>query len=218
MSFKFIPMICATSVVQSLLENRKSQTRRLQGLENIDPRANEIVKDNQFPFEGKWISRSRLETVEERYEIFDVIKCPYGEVGDVLWVRETFYEEGFEGNYVYKAPNGTLLTDYDRWKPSIHMPKEAARLFYKITSIHVERLQNITEEDAIAEGVVKHSDYGSTGYVNYLSPHEAVTDIDAVWSFGTLWESIYGRGSWLKNPWVWVIKFEKIEQPENFLS
>lgn len=222
MKIKITPMICATPVVQSLLEKKKNQTRRRNGLEKIDPKAMEVVRSDQFLIRGDWVARYRLETVEERYEVTNIIKCPYGDVGDVLWVRETFQKIEFvksgSSEYLYKSDIDLFNPDIVCWSPSIHMPKEAARLFYRITSIHVERLQSITEDDAIGEGVGRHSDFGSTGYINYLSPEEAVTDIDAIWSFETLWESIYGRGSWLKNPWVWVIKFEKIEQPENFLT
>lgn len=100
------------------------------------------------------------------------------------------------------------------WKPSIFMPKEAARIFLRVTDVRVERLQDITEEDAIAEGVEKitlrdntpcYKSYGHTqGYGN------------AVDSFYSLWESIHGESAWKENPWVWAYSFERIERPENF--
>lgn len=107
----------------------------------------------------------------------------------------------------------------DVWYPSIHMPKEACRIFLKVTNVRCERLQDISEEDAIAEGVIQHSDYGSTGYVDYRNRDVAKTDIDAVWSFQTLWDSINAKKHpWESNPWVWVYDFERVEKPENFLS
>lgn len=88
--------------------------------------------------------------------------------------------------------------------------------FLKVTKIRLERLQDITEADAIDEGVKQHADYGSTGDVHYGRVDEALTDIDAVWSFATLWESIYGIDSWNENPFVWVYTFERINKPTDF--
>lgn len=93
------------------------------------------------------------------------------------------------------------------------MPKAAARIFLEVVNVRCERLHDISESDAIAEGVYQHSDYGSTGYRHYGKPEEALTDIDAVWSFETLWESINGKDSWKANPWVWVYEFKVIEKP-----
>lgn len=103
------------------------------------------------------------------------------------------------------------------WKPSIFMPKEACRLFLECTNVRVERLQDITEADAIAEGVIQHSDYGSTGYVLYTDPEASFTDIDAIHSFESLWEVINGRESWESNPWVWVYDFKRVEKPKDFI-
>lgn len=106
----------------------------------------------------------------------------------------------------------------DVWYPSIHMPKAAARIFLKVTDVRCERLNDISEEDAIAEGILKIADYGTTGFLHYGRPDEALSDIDAVFSYETLWEKINGKNSWSLNPWVWVYTFEKIEQPENWSS
>lgn len=139
-------------------------------------------------------------------------------IGNILWVRETFDKVTYE--FVYKADDnsGYEFLSAIRWKPSIHMPKVAARIFLEVTNIKVERLKDISEEDAIAEGVFQHSDYGSTGYVHYGRTDEALTDIDAVYSFETLWDSINGKDSWEKNPWVWVYDFKVVDKPANFLS
>lgn len=99
------------------------------------------------------------------------------------------------------------------WKPSIFMPFEAARIFLRVTNVRCERLQDITEDDAIAEGIEKVADYGTTGYKLYTEPDAAYSDIDAIWSFESLWQSINGKDSWNENPWVWVYEFERIEKP-----
>lgn len=210
----YYPVLYQTEMVQAILEDRKEQTRRL------------FKKIPRLSSDLNWAAKFLQKNKELRYQY-----SPYGKPGDVLWVRETFREVnhyGFDYEfYEYKAggtsahcfiPDMDQLLHDDKWKPSIHMPKEAARIFLEVTDVRIEKLQNISEKDAIAEGVHKHSDYGSTGYVHYGKPDESFTDIDAVWSFETLWESINGSGSWNKNPWVWVIEFKKIEKPENFLS
>lgn len=179
---KFKPILFSTPMVQAILEDRKTQTRRV----------------NNHPYFSK---EELLEHTLPKYN-----------VGDILWVRETFIH--WNGNYQYKPlPFGEEL---GKWKPSIYMPREAARIFLKVTNVRLERLQDISEADAIAEGVKQHSDYGSTGYVHYGRVDEALTDIDAVWSFETLWESINGKESWNQNPYVWVYDFERINKPADF--
>ena len=135
--------------------------------------------------------------------------CPYGKIGDRLWVREPFCDadpayfdkKGNLVQYAYKADNYPIGTF--KWKPSIFMPKKASRITLEITNIRVERLNDISEQDAIAEGVEEcddkyHDDcqYGSIGNIC---------------SYKTLWESINGQGSWGQNPWVWVIEFKRVE-------
>ena len=164
--------------------------------------------------------------VEEK----DWLKCPYGVPGDRLWVRETWHPAarlGTEYEIEYQADKSSLLKDagwegatptIDRaidsgWKPSIHMPRWASRLTLEIVSVRVERLQDITEEDAKAEGVepvglssfnmMQYRDYsGESGDKGFHSPRS---------SYESLWEKINGAGSWDKNPWVWVVEFKKLE-------
>lgn len=149
------------------------------------------------------------------------VKCPYGKEGDLLWVRECFAKTSIDLkhketglNFIYKAdvtaqPNLTseelsqMMNDWGmKWKPSIHMPKEAARIWLEVVDIKVERLQQITNEGAKAEGVEElnsgFKDYlDEVGYYKYPKT-----------SFETLWISINGAESWTANPWVWVIKFK----------
>lgn len=158
----------------------------------------------------------------------------YGAVGDQLWVREAFScignEDGFHvdasGNIceleraqrIYKASavqkpdNYGLWTspegfDFDgRWTPSIFMPRWASRITLEITAIRIERLNEISESDAIAEGVPTHIYKEKMGYGTYFRPTKTAKD-----SFKQLWESINGADSWAENPWVWVVEFKVIE-------
>jgi hypothetical protein len=128
----------------------------------------------------------------------------------VLWVREKW---AYMINSYDNKPMGYYHStdEYSgKWKPSIYMPKEACRIFLKITEIRVERLQDISEQCAVKEGISNNE----TKYYDYLRK-EFITE-SAYHSFFTLWESINGEGSWDANPWVWVIKFEQIEKPEDF--
>lgn len=140
-------------------------------------------------------------------------ECPYGQPGDVLWVRETWIKQ--DSSYKYLAEN----TDWKgimKFKPSIHMPKAACRLFLQIKSIRVERLQDITEEDAKAEGV-KHVIDKITGYCGYdylTGGYNLMTT--PYHGFRSLWKKINGEESWNSNPWVWVITFKQIPKPTNF--
>ena len=120
--------------------------------------------------------------------------CPHGAPGDRLWVRETFAMES-PTCPVYLADQ-TDKTTVERWKPSIHMPRKLSRLTLEIVSVRVERSQDITEEDALDEGV-------------FLNPTTHLAT-EAREAYGRIWESINGFGSWALNPWVWVIEFKKL--------
>ena len=108
------------------------------------------------------------------------------------------------------------------WKPSIFMPKEAARIFLKVTNVRVEKLQDISEEDAIAEGIAVSSKVGSDGHYYYKDYNDTTDWPEVGWmhastSFQTLWQSINAKKyPWESNPWVWVYDFERIEKPKNF--
>jgi hypothetical protein len=128
------------------------------------------------------------------------LPCPYGQPGDRLWVRETFAEGIHQmadaNHWAYAADRfGTQQRLSDRWKPSIHMPRSASRITLEITIVRVERLQDISEADAMAEGV-------NAG--KYLGLERANAR-----AFSELWESINGPDSWAANPWVWVIEFRR---------
>ena len=143
------------------------------------------------------------------------IKAKY-EIGDVLWVRETFIDEsdfGESPNYVYKAdcPNYQMVSGA-KWKPSIFMPREVCRLFLKITNIRVERLQEITEDDAEKEGIKEFTKDGvlcKYGLDRWQWADMPKTPKEA---FKVLLESINGINNWESNPFVWVIEFERTDK------
>lgn len=202
-------------MVMALLENRKKITRRTKGLENISPEATEIVQIKSKTEElVYWAARFKI-PMQNFYKVTNTIKCPYGQVGDILWVRETFAKNGdntfsFKTDFPFSNPHGG-------WKPSIHMPKEACRLKLKITNIRVERLQDITEEDAIAEGIEKvgfmYLDYYKNSALSKLATKKDAIPLlkYPINSFRSLWVSINGIHAWEDNPWVWVIKFKRVQ-------
>jgi hypothetical protein len=137
------------------------------------------------------------------------VRCPYGQPGDRLWVREAWSRDEEDGALFYRADVGTGNEADDwqrniyegasgyRWKPSIFMPRWASRILLEVTAVRVERLQDISEADAIAEG----APWAACGAPQEGS-HKA--------GFAQLWESINGPNSWDANPWVWVIEFKRV--------
>jgi hypothetical protein len=194
------PILFNTEMVKAILEGRKTQTRR-------------FVKG----------------TVPLGNPDMTLKYCPY-RVGDILYVRETWkprYIKGglrvFRVQYPKVHPwfylvDGPGEEGYGRWKPSIHMPKEAARLFLKIIDIRWEYLNEISEEDAQAEGVERHqSEDGMIVFRDYGIPknkHNWFDDgyEDATESFKTLINSIYEPDTWIDNPLLWVYEFEIMKE------
>ena len=225
---KFIQLLYQTDMVEAVIDQRKSMTRRTRGLKYLNEFPNDWVFDS---FDGRFYIFQNLTNTKKHF----AAKCPYGQVGDVLWVREKFrplyncetgelerfdYFAGNQDFYGYLKYKGTVV----KWKPSLFMPKEACRIFLKVKSIRIERLYDITKEDAIAEGVECKIINNIKEYRAYLvkdSEHVFGKDsypISAECSFLELWEKINGNESVNLNPWVWVIEFERIDKPENFLS
>ncbi len=207
---KYIPILFSTLMVQALLAGRKTMTRRV-----IKPEGKNVAFDISMHTDGsnKW---PRNIDADERFISF--IKCPFGKVGDVLWVRETFTIQ--DKIYKFLADNLDWL-GIVKWKPSIFMPKEACRLFLEITNIKVERLQDITSEDALSEGIEVGETVKCPLSGNKLHTYKNYVTQEFKWSspiisFMTLWKKINGADSWNKNPWVWVIEFKQIEKPDNF--
>lgn len=207
------PILFSTPMVQAILDGRKTQTRRIIIKEDLKDIYDSIdfMKMEHFPdksYRAIFSTDERPGTVKSKYQ-----------VGDILWVRETwqhtkclninFEDENY--GYVYKA-DGQPWEDHEgwTWKPSIFMPREAARLFLKVTNVIVERLNDMDEWDAVREGVdfkVVPNQY----YFNYLT--DEFSERTASQSFETLWQKLNGKESLESNPWVWVYEFEKIEKP-----
>lgn len=195
------PMLFNTEMVKAILDGRKTQTRRILKITTAPVLYAEVTPPSSIQ-----ITKDCMAAVRWNSDViggFD-LKPPYLP-GDILWVRETWQyipESDTDGFYVYAADREEPA-DW-KWRPSIHMPREAARLFLRVTSVRVQRLQNITSGEAVAEGIKS----------NLRSPSEAA---DALIAFEELWNStlkpadlpLYGWGA---NPWVWVIGFVRIEK------
>lgn len=227
---KYIPVLYSTPMVLALLEDRKKMTRRTKGLEKVNETPNLWTRSQKFG--GMAIGPH----VGWKYQFWDDtgrgyfdIKCPYGEPGDVLWVRERVYPRYVKGGYHgfrmqypnehpyrYYADDPEQSTNGNGWKPSIHMPKTACRIFLEVTDVCVERLQEISTADAIAEGIEKLNTYVFPIYRNYLPVPPSDGFQHAPSSFKSLWYSINGAESWKSNPWVWVISFKRIDKPADF--
>lgn len=182
------PVIFNSEMVRAILSGRKTQTRRIAKADNSN----------------------------------HLLGCPFGQVGDRLWVREAYQGPLFNFDQMetyledtskferpefceYRADGGRTPEYYDAddnlrhgWKPSIHMPRWASRITLEITAVRVERLNDISEEDARAEGVAPSQ--------HIITPPEALYRV----GFLKLWQSIYGEESWRANPWVWVIEFRQV--------
>ncbi|NRE86157.1 hypothetical protein HRF90_11765 [Klebsiella michiganensis] len=198
-------MIFNSEMVRAILDGRKTQTRRIVKLQ---PDEDGLAKVTN----GPWV-----DTSERNY------RCPFGDVGDRIWVRETWAEAGasapnlklYRANYPEHVPShyeNVPPANVIRWTPSIHMPRWASRIFLEITDVRVERLNAINERDAQAEGVGKLRG----GFWQHYQPGWTQHQLSARGSFVTLWKSIYGEESWNSNPWVWVVEFKRIEGDVSF--
>lgn len=245
---KYIPKLFSTSMVQAIMEGNKTKTRRTDGLKSVNlPFIDGAFTGWQYdPTIAKLNKKGEIIPQEciGRYAEFDMgewlTKCPY-EVGDIIWVRETFtvlepeHCEGMSDRFYYKANHHELNEEWRleciqngysyKWRPGIHMPKSACRLFLKIKSVNVERLHDISEEDCIAEGLESKLVQSKVfedfiGYRNYFRQDIECPEFfrSPYQSFQSLWMKINGFESWQLNPYVWVIEFEKINKPCNFIS
>lgn len=213
MKTKFHPILFSTPMVQGLLDDRKKQTRRTKGLEEVNKNLDVILDLKMISDNEKVYALVRTKS-KGTYKVL----CPYN-VGDVLWVRETFREiKQDNGNprIEYKATETINLSD--KWKPSIFMPKPACRIFLKIKSIRVERLQDINEKDAKAEGAKDTLKFSELKCMKDLG-HWIIPRPFSQHQFGflSIWCNINGPKNWLLNPFVWVYEFEKIEKPNDFV-
>jgi hypothetical protein len=208
---KEIPILFAAAMVRALLALLKKMTRRevnkLVGFGKIT----EFGKSDTCGYD--WHFRDKLGCWNDLTHEKLLAACPYGRVGDRLWVRETISHYTHVEGVWYWADGNIAAHDCDRpITPSIHMPRWASRLLLEVLEVRVEQLQNISEEDAIAEGIEHNPQLDPLGpckYRHYGKPNTGT--FPATNSFRTLWESINGKGSWDANPWVWVITFKVIK-------
>lgn len=213
------PILFSAPMVRAILDGAKTQTRRLVKPAppidfNLSMHVSKTGHLHAADYEKlRWSDPERV-----RWD------CPYGQPGDRLWVRETLQYDSEVGHY-YAAtaagslgnPSGRHWVAYekeitgkeipDRQIPSIHMPRWASRITLEITGVRVERLQDISEADAIAEGITKLKTLRGSACQIDGGPVLAGGPILA---YRDLWESINGPGSWDENPWVWAIEFKKV--------
>lgn len=188
------PILFSAPMVRAILEGRKTQTRRI-----VKPQPSPSSDTAFIGLDGIWRFSHPTLRGPVSHEADDV-RCPYGQPGDRLWVREAwaFHPDFPESTRraIYRADAG-VENDVPRWRPSIHMPRWASRILLEITAVRVERLQDISETDAQAEGVANslHLRGGRLAREN----------------FAHLWWTINGDGSWEANPWVWVVEFKRVE-------
>jgi len=190
------------------LNGRKTQTRRI--VKELKS-ASDGSKARLFVSDADIAVANELLTNPGRHPNRRV-KCPYGRPGDRLWVRETWAEAApIETGYVYRADIAGEDRTGLRWRPSVHMPRLASRITLEITSVRVERLNDISNADAIAEGIERISvpPTRALWWRDYGTDPLCVT-LDPIASYASLWESINGPGSWDLNPLVWVIEFRRV--------
>jgi hypothetical protein len=199
------PIICTGESVLGILEDRKRHTRRV--VKNQPP--NWAIEPQ--PVIGIWCGFHG--DIEPGRPAKWTVKCPYGQVGDRLWVRETWFLAS-TGAVFYRA-DGNELENCWSWRSPIYMPRRFSRITLEITELRVERLQNITREDAIAEGVdwKRCPAYQTIEDIEFTKRHlPAHTTIDYIGGYRRLWDSINKKRGygWKTNPWVWVIDFKRI--------
>ena len=221
---KYKPILFSTPMVQAIMEGRKMMIRRV-----IIPPSWSTGTHDDFELDHY----GDIEAICEATGCFAIIKPKY-QPGDILWVRETWngIRLGLGTEYWYKADEPNDADDgvlREKWRPSIHMPKEACRLFLRVTDVRAERLQEITAGDCIKEGI----DWQDvTPCVGAFDNHRPDIDYDDVVgqaqeaqeremirdSFGKLWDHLNAKRGygWDKNPWVWIYMFERIDKPEGW--
>jgi hypothetical protein len=232
------PIIFSAPMVRALLAGTKTQTRRV-----VKPQPPEILP--AYAPKVYWPARDRHMTHGDpdgaAYLQFESpgdydgahvmrggfgFRCPYGQPGDRLWVRETwdFIPEGDPGTpscagirywadagYELRTPPSNynpMLYGKERVRPSIHMPRWASRITLEVTAVRVERLQDISEADALAEGVTPKWEPGCSGRL--MEALGGFSFRPAASAYAELWEQINGPGSWDANPWVWAIEFKRV--------
>ena len=215
------PILFRPELVRKILDGKKTQTRRPMKWKKLP--GDEDIRSWHQDGGGNWIGWSCTErdhpdlggATKSMYPNGEGFPCPFGQAGDVLWVRESWGDradysmigEVHAERYYYAADGRKSGWKY---RPSIHMPKEACRLRLEITDVRVERIQSISAKDIMAQGVVDrahHSEHFGKCPVSTIDK-ACYMDLQSLWA--AAWEKAY-KGSWQRNDWVWVITFKKLE-------
>lgn len=210
-----LPILFSAPMVRAILDGRKTVTRRVVNrVASLGP-VTEFGRSDTPGYD--WRCRDRRALWNDLRDAELLARCPYGQVGDRLWVREAYFGnhylhphepederelrfradgvEGFEGERI-------------RWRPGIHMPRWASRIALEVTAVRVERLQDIREWEAMNEGAPLGHDESRVGDPTVVAMHRI--------GFQRLWDRLAKQGStWADNPWVWVVEFRRIELPQD---
>lgn len=221
------PILFSAPMVRAILDGSKTQTRRAVKPPRTRPAF--ILQDHGngwWPYQSDDGESALCNDGNEH-----PYNCPYGKPGEQLWVRETWRHTAssldearaitedmcsgtavdYRATYIdecvrelgFSKADAEMADSFEVWRPSIHMPRWASRITLEITAVRVERLHDISEADAVAEGIARRGE----GWAWYSDPW-AYT-MSPVTSYSDLWESINGPQSWEANPWAWVIEFKR---------
>lgn len=209
------PILFSAPMVRATLDDRKTQTRRIIKSPSRKHPCFALADYGK----GWWPylsddGESSITSDGNETEI----QCPYGVHGDRLWVRETWLQHSKPADIAYRASigsdgdsDGVFGAMHGGWKSSIHMPRWASRITLEVTSVRVERLQDISESDAMAEGVSKDEVENCLMMAEAMGVREPAPAREC---FSLMWDSLHGQGSWWSwaaNPWVWAISFRRLD-------
>lgn len=201
------PILFNTEMVRAILDGQKTCTRRVVKTRRKDACGFYVTKRPDGSFAG-------IYEYDEDERMFENQLIPPYKPGDVLYVRETFMQAAAH-TFWYKADDNSWISEGLHWHPSIHMPKEAARIWLKVTDVRVEHLQDITEDGAKAEGA-NWKNGQNVGWEEKMK-RTATERFAEIWN-STIKKSDLDRYGWAANPWVWVIEYERCEKPEEVRS
>lgn len=209
------PIIFSGEMVRAILEGRRTQTRRIINPQPYEGCSKLIGPEMYAPaIEDK---DGMIDAGPEIYGVYDEYgeygcKCPYGQPGDRLWVRETWAMSGHE-RVEYRAfpKDGKDFRSVSGWRASIHMPRWASRITLEIVDVKVERLQKMSSDDLEKEGLNYFENEDFCAAEHYQAGGSPIQGGSPErFAFIALWNRIYGAGSWESNPWVWKIEFKRI--------